>query len=168
MDNGCSNRSGTRLGPRAIRNESILIRYAHTTGALPFESLKVADIGDIPIVPYNIKRTVDIITDYFLKIMDANCIPLTMGGDHTLSYPILRAIKKKHGSVGLIQIDAHTDLQDTMMGEKIAHGTPFRRAIEEELVDPKHMVQIGLRSSMYPNDFSEQLEWAQKQVINLL
>ncbi len=163
MDNGCSNRSGTRLGPRAIRNESVLIRYSNKTGALPFESLQVADIGDVPIVPYNMQRTIDIITEYFLKIMDANCIPLAMGGDHTMTYPILRAIKKKHGAVGLIQIDAHADLGDSMMGEKVAHGTPFMRAIEEELVDPRCMFQIGLRGSGYPEEI-ELCKWAQKQV----
>ncbi len=163
MDNGCSNRSGTRLGPRAIRNESVLIRYSNKTGALPFESLQVADIGDVPIVPYNMQRTIDIITEYFLKIMDANCIPLAMGGDHTMTYPILRAIKKKHGAVGLIQIDAHADLGDSMMGEKVAHGTPFMRAIEEELVDPRCMFQIGLRGSEDPDD-AQDYQYAQEKV----
>ena len=164
MDNGCSNRSGTRHGPRAIRNESCMIRHTNMTGAIPFDSLQVADIGDVPIVPYNMQRTVDIITKYFMGVMDANCIPLTMGGDHTLTYPILRAIKKKHGAVGLIQIDAHTDLADNMMGEKVAHGTPFRRAIEEELVNPRHIVQIGLRGSIYNDDFENIFHWAKEKV----
>lgn len=165
MDNGCSYRSGTRHGPRAIRYESSLIRHTNITGATPFESLQVADIGDVPIVPYNMQRTVDNITQYFMGIMDANCTPLTMGGDHTLTYPILRAIKKKHGAVGLIQVDAHSDLADTMSGEKVAHGTPFRRAIEEGLVNPKHMVQIGLRSSVYLGDFKNIFQWAEDKVI---
>jgi guanidinobutyrase len=164
MDIGCSNRSGTRHGPRAIRHESVMIRHIGDLGACPFESLQVADVGDVPVIPYNIQRTIDVITDYFLKIMEANCVPLSMGGDHTMSYPILRAIKKKHGAVGLIQIDAHQDLQDTMLGEKVAHGTPFRRALEEDLVDPKHFVQIGLRSSLNRSDIEEQIVWAQKQV----
>lgn len=164
MDIGCSNRSGTRHGPRAIRQESVLIRHMNITGACPFESLQVADIGDVPVVPYNMQRTIDTITDYFLKIMDANCIPLAMGGDHTMTYPILRAIAKKHGAVGLIQVDAHTDLQDTMLGEKVAHGTPFRRALEEQLINPKYMVQIGLRGSMYSGDIEEQHRLPQQQV----
>lgn len=164
MDVGCSNRSGTRHGPRAIRQESVLIRHTNITGACPFESLQVADIGDVPVIPYNMQRTIDIITDHFLKIMDANCIPLAMGGDHTMTYPILRATKKKHGAVGLIQVDAHSDLQDSMLGEKVAHGTPFRRALDEGLVDPQFMVQIGLRSSMYEGDMEEQHRLPQEQV----
>lgn len=163
MDIGCSNRSGTRHGPRAIRHESAVVRHISDNGACPFESLQVADIGDVPVIPYNMQRTIDCITDDFLRIVEANCVPLAMGGDHTMSYPILRAIKKRHGTVGLIQIDAHQDLQDEMLGEKVAHGTPFRRALEEDLVDPKHFVQIGLRGSMYESDMDEQIEWAKKQ-----
>ena len=165
MDSGCSNRSGTRLGPRAIRNESCTIHHTNMTGATPFETLQVADIGDVPIVPYNMERTVDIITQYFKEVMDANCIPLTMGGDHTLTYPILRAIKRKHGAVGLVQIDAHNDLAENMMGEKVAHGTPFRRAIEEGLVDPRHMVQVGLRGTMYEDDIKAIYHWAKEKVL---
>ena len=165
MDLGCSYRSGTRHGPRAIRNESAIIRYKNSTGAIPFESLQVADIGDVPIIQYNMQKTVKIITDYFHKIMEANCIPLAMGGDHTVSYPILRAIKEKHGTVGLIQVDAHTDLWDTLTGEKVTHGTTFKRAIEEGLVDPQHMFQIGLRGTGYFSDV-EQFKWAQKQVLH--
>lgn len=165
MDTGCSNRSGTRHGPRAIRHESSLIRNVGATGACPFQSMQVADIGDVPVIPYNMQRSIDAITDYFLKIMTAGCVPLAMGGDHTMTYPILRAIKQRHGVVGLIQIDAHHDLQDEMLGEKVAHGTPFRRAIEEELIDPRHMVQIGLRGSMYETDLDEQIGWAETQVL---
>lgn len=168
MDLGCSNRSGTRHGPRAIRHESASVRHISDVGAHPFESLQVADIGDVPVIPYNMQRTIDCITDYFLRIVEANCVPLAMGGDHTMSYPILRAIKRKHGTVGLIQIDAHQDLQDEMLGEKVAHGTPFRRALEENLVDPKYFVQIGLRGSMYESDMDEQIQWAQKQVLSTI
>lgn len=164
MDIGCSNRSGTRHGPRAIRYESAMIRHISDIGASPFESLQVADIGDVPVIPYNMQRTLDAITDYFTRIMEADCVPLAMGGDHTMSYPILRAIKKKHGTVGLIQIDAHQDLQDKMLGEKVAHGTPFRRALEEDLVDPKHFVQIGLRGSMNRSDIEEQILEPQRKV----
>ncbi len=136
-------------GPRHIRYESVLIRALSMSGAMPFDSLQVADIGDVPIVPYNIQRSCDIITDYYNNVLKANCTPLTMGGDHTLTYPILRAIKEKYGAVGLVHIDAHHDLQDDMMGEPIAHGTPFKRALDEELIDPTKMFQIGLRGSMY-------------------
>ena len=119
------------------------------SGAMPYESLQVADIGDVPIVPYNIRRSCDIITEYYRNIVKVGCTPLTMGGDHTLTYPILRAMKEKYGTVGLIQVDAHHDLQDNMMGEPIAHGTPFRRALDEGLIDPTKMFQIGLRGSLF-------------------
>ncbi len=119
------------------------------SGAMPYESLQVADIGDVPIVPYNIRRSCDIITEYYRNIVKAGCTPLTMGGDHTLSYPILRAIKEKYGAVGLIQVDSHLDLDREMMGEPIAHGTPFRRALDEGLIDPTKMFQIGLRGSLF-------------------
>lgn len=166
MDHGASNRSGTRLGPRAIRNESVMIRQTHMSGADPFDSMQVADIGDVPIVPYNLPRSIDIITDYYRKVLKAGTIPLTLGGDHTLTWPILRAIRERHGRpVGLIHVDAHTDLHKEMNGEAIAHGTPFRRALEEELVDPKFMVQIGLRGSIYgPHEIKEEHEWAQEKV----
>lgn len=166
MDHGTSNRSGTRLGPRAIRNESVMIRSVHTNGACPFDSLQVADIGDVPIVPYNLPRSTDIITDFYRNILKAGPVPLTLGGDHTLTWPILRAIREHHGRpVGLVHIDAHTDLQGEMMGETIAHGTPFHRALKEELVDPKFMVQIGLRGSIYGVDsIKEEYEWALEKV----
>ncbi len=164
MDHGCSNRSGTRLGPRSVRQESCMIRHSNMTGASPFESIQVADIGDVPIVPYSLPRTIDIITGYFNRIMAANCTPLAIGGDHTMTYPILRAIKEKHGPVALVQVDAHHDLSDSMMGVKVAHGTPFRRAIEEELVDSKKVIQIGLRGSMYSDECEEIYDWSKEKV----
>ena len=166
MDHGTSNRSGTRLGPRSIRNESVMIRNAHINGACPFESIQVADIGDVPIIPYNLPRSTDIITDFYRKLLKAGPIPLTLGGDHTLSWPILRAIRDYHGRpVGLVHIDAHTDLHDEMNGEKIAHGTPFRRALEGDCIDPKFMVQIGIRGSIYGRDcIKNEYAWAQEKV----
>ena len=165
MDHGCSNRSGTRVGPKAIRYESHLLRPINITGASPFESLNVADIGDVPINTYSIPKTLEIITKYYRRILTASCIPLTLGGDHTLTLPILRALKEKYGPVGFIQVDAHADLGDTMFGEKIAHGTVFRRALEEDLISPKHMVQIGLRGGLYsPDDVRDTYEWARNLV----
>ena len=165
MDHGCSNRSGTRAGPRAIRQESSQIRPIHLGGAAPFSTFNVADIGDVPVNPFSIEKTMDIITQDYHTILEAKCIPLTLGGDHTLTLGILRAMKEKYGTVGLIQIDAHHDLGVTMLGEKIAHGTPFRRALEEDLISPKHFVQIGLRGSTYlEQDFQDVFEWAQKLV----
>lgn len=153
LDIGTSNRSGTRYGPREIRKESALIRpYLMATGAAPFDSLTVADVGDVAINPFNLHASVDIITEAFDRILAHGCRPLTLGGDHTIVYPILRAIRKKHGPVGLIHVDAHADINDRMHGETIAHGTPIRRSVEEDLIDPKRSVQIGLRGSGYTAD----------------
>ena len=161
MDIGASNRSGTRHGPRQIRAESCMLRpYNMATRAGPFDSLQVADIGDVAINTFDLKKTVKLIEKAFDKILRCDCIPLTLGGDHTLTLPILRAIKKKHGPVALIHVDAHADINDEMFGEKIAHGTPFRRAVEEGLLQCDKVFQIGLRGSGYsPEDF----DWPRKQ-----
>ncbi|WP_295040565.1 arginase family protein, partial [Salinicola sp.] len=132
MDIGTSNRPGTRFGPRQIRDESRMLRpFNMATRAAPFESLQVADIGDVPINTFDLKKSVDIIERYYDELLTHDVIPLTLGGDHTLALPILRAMAKKHGPVGLIHVDAHADINEHMFGEAIAHGTPFRRAVEE-------------------------------------
>lgn len=150
LDIGTSQRSGTRYGPRYIRSESAMIRpYNMATGAAPFDSLSVADIGDVPINTFSLLKSVQIIEDYYRQLNDFSLVPLTLGGDHTISLPILRALSKKYGPVGLIHIDAHTDTNDEMFGEKIAHGTTFRRAVEEGLLDLNRVVQIGQRAQGY-------------------
>lgn len=166
LDVGTSQRAGTRYGPRQIRAESVMIRpYNMATGAAPFDSLSVADIGDVPINTYSLLKSVDIIEDYYTRLNDHRLIPLTLGGDHTLTLPILRALAKKHGPVGLIHVDAHTDTNDEMFGEKIAHGTTFRRAVEEGLLDCNRVVQIGQRAQGYSaNDF----KWGENQGFRLL
>ena len=155
MDIGTSNRSGTRLGPRQIRDESRMIRPCNmATRAAPFDSLQVADIGDVPINTFDLKKSVDIIADAYRAILSHGTIPLTLGGDHTLTWPILRAMRDRHGPVALIHVDAHSDTNDTMFGETAAHGCPFRRAHEEGLLLDDKVVQIGLRGSGYsPQDF---------------
>lgn len=161
MDIGTSNRSGTRFGPRQIRAESALIRpYNMATRAAPFDSLQVADIGDVATNPYDLKQSVAIIEAAFDEIIKDRCRPLTLGGDHTLTLPILRAMAKRHGPIGMIHVDAHADINDTMFGEKIAHGTPFRRAVEEGLLDCRRVVQIGLRGTGYAAD---DFDWPRSQ-----
>jgi guanidinobutyrase len=161
MDHGASYRTGTRLGPRQIRSESVMLRpYNMATRAAPFDSFQVADIGDVPVNTFDLKKTMPIITSFFDDILNEGCIPLAMGGDHTLTFPILRAMAKKHGPVGLIHVDAHADINDEMFGEKIAHGTPFRRATEEGLLDPKRVIQIGLRGTGYAAD---DFDWSRNQ-----
>ena len=153
FDIGTSNRSGARFGPRQIRTESCLIRpYNMATRAAPFDSLQVADLGDVAINTFNLEKSVAIIESAYDDILDAACKPLTLGGDHTISLPILRAFQRRHGPLGVVHVDAHADINDHMFGERIAHGTPFRRAIEEGLIDPSRMVQIGLRASGYEAD----------------
>ncbi|XP_003382599.1 PREDICTED: uncharacterized protein LOC100633875 [Amphimedon queenslandica] len=161
MDNGTSLRSGTRHGPRAVRNESSIIGpYSRITGAAPFESLQVGDIGDVPVNPYNLHKTVDNICELYKRVLRAGCTPLGIGGDHTLSLGVLRALREVKGQpLAMIHVDAHADVSDTMFGEKICHGTSFRRAVEEGLIDPKKAFQIGLRGGGYgPDDYDWPLE----------
>ena len=155
MDIGTSNRSGTRHGPRQIRAESCMLRpYNMATGAAPFDSLQVADIGDVAVNTFDLKKSVKIIEKAYDRILAQDCVPLTLGGDHTLTLPILRAMHRKHGPVALLHIDAHADINEHMFGEKIAHGTPFRRAVEEGLLAQDKVFQIGLRGTGYePADF---------------
>ncbi len=166
FDVGTSNRAGARFGPRQIRTESCLIRpYNMATRAAPFDSLQVADLGDIAINTFNLQKSVAIIEQAYDEILAAKCKPLTLGGDHTISLPILRALHKKHGPVGIVHIDAHADINDHMFGERIAHGTPFRRAIEEGLIEPARMVQIGLRASGYEAD---DFDWPRSQGVRVV
>jgi guanidinobutyrase len=161
LDIGTSLRAGARFGPRDIRQNSVLIRPYHmATRARPFDSLRVADIGDVAINTFNLEKSVTIIERAYDEILGHGCVPLTMGGDHTIVLPILRALHRKHGPVGLVHVDAHADVNDEMFGERIAHGTPFRRAVEEGLLDCARAVQIGLRATGYgPDDF----DWPRQQ-----
>ena len=161
LDIGTSHRPGTRFGPRQIRAESSLIRpYNMATGAAPFDALQVADLGDVAINTYNLQKSVEIIERHYQPVVDTGCIPLTLGGDHTIVLPILRAIARKHGPVALVHVDAHADVNDDMFGERIAHGTPFRRAVEEGLLQTNKVWQIGLRGSGYGMD---DFDWPRQQ-----
>lgn len=161
LDIGTSNRSGTRFGPKQIRAESVLMRpYSMWTRAAPFDSLRVGDPGDVPINTFDLKDSVRRVTAFYETVLQHDVVPLTLGGDHTPTLPALRAIAARHGPVGLIHVDAHTDVNDHMFGEKIAHGTPFRRALEEGLIDPRRTWQIGLRGTGYT---AEDFDWARDQ-----
>lgn len=155
LDIGTSNRPGTRLGPRQIRDESRMLRpYNMATRAAPFDQMQVADIGDVPINTFDLKKSVDIIAQHYQGIFKCGTVPLTLGGDHTLTWPILRAVKERHGPVALIHVDAHADINDHMFGEKVAHGCPFRRAWEDGCLQNDKVFQIGLRGTGYAaNDF---------------
>ena len=166
LDTGTSNRAGARFGPRAIRAESCLLRpYNMATRAAPYDSMQVADIGDVAINTFNLRKSMDIVTEAYDEILAHGSVPLTMGGDHTIVLPILRAMKKRYGALGVIHVDAHADVNDTMFGEKISHGTPFRRAIEERLIDGNRVVQIGLRGTGYT---AEDFDWSRSQGIRVV
>lgn len=161
LDIGTSHRPGARFGPRQIRAESCLLRpYNMATGAAPFDTLQVADLGDVPINTYSLEKSLPIITGFYEQVLASNCIPLTLGGDHTIALPILRALAAKHGPVALVHVDAHADVNEDMFGERIAHGTPFRRAVEEGLLACDKVFQIGLRGTGYACD---DFDWPRQQ-----
>lgn len=166
LDIGTSHRPGARFGPRQIRAESSLIRpYNMATGAAPFDALQVADLGDVPVNTYSLEKSVDLITGFYREVLGHGCVPLTLGGDHTIALPILRAVAERHGPVALIHVDAHADVNDAMFGERIAHGTPFRRAVEEGLLQTHKVWQIGLRGSGYAAD---DFDWPRRQGFTII
>ncbi len=166
LDIGTSNRNGTRYGPRQIRAESVLVRpYNMATGAAPFDSFQVADLGDVALNPFNLKASIDIIENHYKELLQHPITPMSLGGDHTIALPILRVVAGKHGPVALIHVDAHADVNDTMFGEEVTHGTIFRRVIEEGLVIPKKMFQIGLRATGYAAD---DFDWARGKGVTVI
>ena len=148
FDGGVENRPGQRHGPREIRNMSSLMRSVHhVTRVNPYKLCRVADMGDVPITnTFHIEASHANITEFYRKVHAAGAVPLSAGGDHSISLPILRAIAADR-PVGMVHIDAHTDTCDEELGSKFSHGTPFRRAVEEGLLDPKRTVQIGIRGA---------------------
>ena len=155
-DGGTTNRPGPRHGPRQVRDMSSLIKRVHAvTKISPYEICRVADLGDAPVNPIDLDRSLEDIRKFFGKIVEARAVPLAVGGDHLSSLPILRALAAG-GPVGMIHFDAHSDTVDSYFGGlKYTHGTPFRRAVEEGLLDPKRVVQIGIRGSTYSADERE-------------
>lgn len=152
FDMGVNFRSGARQGPAAVREASRIIRQVHpTTGVAPFRLCNVADVGDSPVNALDPAKSIDMIEEFFAAIHAVGAAPVAIGGDHTIPLPILRAIAKKQ-PVGCVHFDAHADTLDTLLGTKINHATAFRRAVEENLIDPKRMIQIGLRGSRFSDD----------------
>lgn len=158
FDGGVTNRTGTRHGPRSLRDQSSLLRRIHgETGIAPFSAARVYDLGDAWIEsPFTLEKSHDEIEQFYSQIAEAGVIPLSAGGDHSITLPILRAIAKKE-PVALIHIDAHCDTGDDYLGSRFHHGAPFSRAVEENLIDPQRTIQIGIRGTIgAPNqwDFS--------------
>ncbi len=136
LDCGTSNRAGARFGPRQIRAESVLVRpYGMATGAAPFDSFQIADVGDVALNTYNLAASIKLIEAHYDNFIAADVKPLSIGGDHTITLPILRALAKHHGPLAVVHVDAHADMNDSMFGERETHGTVFRRAIEEGLIN---------------------------------
>jgi guanidinopropionase len=149
FDGGVTNRTGARHGPRAVREQTTLVRrYNQATGVGPFDLLKVADLGDAWLEqPYELAGALDEIHAFFSNVHAAGTVPLSVGGDHSVTLPILRALTKE-GPIGMVHIDAHCDTGDDYLGSRFHHGAPFRRAVEEGLLDPKRVIQIGIRGSL--------------------
>ncbi len=152
-DSGTTNRPGPRHGPRQLRDMSTMIRAQNgATGVRPFELVNCADLGDVAPNPADILDSMERITAFYDRVIAGGILPLTGGGDHLCSLPILRSVAKA-GPVGMVHFDSHTDLfKDYFGGTQYTHGTPFRRAIEEGLLDPKRVVQIGIRGTAYDSE----------------
>ncbi len=152
-DAGTTNRPGPRHGPRQIRDMSTMIRAQNdATGVRPFETANCADLGDVGPNPADLEDSLERITAFYEKIRSHEIKPLTAGGDHLCSLPILRGLAK-FGPLGMIHFDSHTDLFHSYFGGRLyTHGTPFRRAVEEGLLDPTRVIQIGIRGTAYDNE----------------
>lgn len=149
FDGGVTNRPGSRHGPREVRNQSTLVRMKNqATAVAPHELCRVADIGDAWVPsPFELTASHKAIQDTFDRVVEKGILPLAVGGDHSVTLPIFRALAKD-GPIGMIHIDAHCDTGDDYMGSKFHHGAPFSRAVEEGLLDPKRTIQIGIRGSV--------------------
>ncbi|HKV30423.1 MAG TPA: agmatinase [Candidatus Dormibacteraeota bacterium] len=153
FDTGVSYRIGGRFGPAAIREASRLLRPYHVEHEIEiFDHLSVVDTGDLAVIPGNIQASYQVMLDGLRPILDAGVVPLAIGGDHSITLGELRAIAKRHGPVGLIDFDSHTDTWDNYWGEGYTHGTWCKRAIEEGLVDTRRAVQLGIRGSLYGSE----------------
>lgn len=152
-DSGTTNRAGPRHGPRQLRDMSTMIRAQNgSTGVRPFEVANCADLGDVAPNPADLMATMSRVTSFYEEVKVAGIRPLTAGGDHLTSLPVLRALAK-NAPVSMIHFDSHTDLFDSYFGgTKYTHGTPFRRAVEEGLLDPRKVVQIGIRGTTYDSE----------------
>lgn len=157
FDSGQSFRTGARFGPEAIRDFSILLRpYNPEQDINIFDYISGIDYGDIPIIPGYISETYKKIEEELTPVIEKGIIPISLGGDHSITLGELRAIVKKHGPVALLQFDAHSDTWDSYFDQKYNHGTVFRRAIEEGLIDVSRSLQIGMRGGLYgPEDLQD-------------
>jgi len=150
FDTATSFRTGPRFGPEAIRSASALLRpYNPALGVDVVEALSIVDYGDVPVSPGDTERTYGQVEEALAPLVEAGVFPLALGGDHSVTLPELRVLARRHGPLALVQLDAHGDTWDEYFGQRFFHGTTFRRAHEEGLIEPKASVQAGLRGSIY-------------------
>lgn len=165
-DGGTTNRPGARHGPRQVRDASTMVRNINrASGINPFELCNCADLGDAPVNPVDLLDSLGRIEAFYSDICGAGIAPLSVGGDHLVTLPILRALARS-GPVGMVHFDAHTDTWDRYFGNnRYTHGTPFRRAIEEGLLDPARTIQIGIRGALYRDSEND---WGERQGIRVI
>lgn len=165
-DGGTTNRPGPRHGPRQLRDASTMVRLINqATGSRPFHAARCADLGDTPVNPADVQDSLKRITTFYERVAGHGILPMSAGGDHLISLPILRALAKRR-PVGMIHFDSHTDFYDSYFGGfRYTHGTPFRRAVEEGLLDPTKVVQIGIRGTSYDG---EDVEFARAAGVRLV
>jgi agmatinase len=166
FDGGTTYRPGPRFGPRHVRAQSVLIRpWNPVLHVNPFAKYRIADYGDLSVNPLSIEDTFRRVEEQMKPLHDAGTRCISVGGDHSLSLPLLRAITRRHGPVAVIQFDAHNDLWDEYFGSRYSHGTPFRRAIEENLILDGAFLQVGLRGQVYDeHDF----DFAKKHKVKMI
>ena len=167
MDFSTYQRAGSRYGPLQARQFTQTMRAGHAiTRIMPYSLARIADVGDAPVNLLDYEGTIAGIEAFFREIAACGAIPLTIGGEHTITLPILRAIAKPpRGPVGVIHFDAHPDTIDNIDGHKINVATVFRRSVEEKLTDPKRHVMIGIRGTMYE---TEAFDWARNQGMTII
>jgi agmatinase len=154
FDTATSFRTGARFGPEAIRSASALLRpYNPALGVDVVETLSIVDYGDVPVSPGDTERTYGQVEAALAPLVEAGIFPLALGGDHSVTLAELRVLARRHGPLSLVQLDAHGDTWEEYFGQRFFHGTTFKRALEERLIDPAASVQAGLRGSLYgPED----------------
>jgi agmatinase len=166
FDGGTTYRPGTRFAPRHVRQQSAIIRpWNPVLNVNPFAKHRIADYGDFSVNPLSIEDTFERVERQMEPLLHAGTRCVSVGGDHSLSLPILRSVAKKHGAVSLIQFDAHNDLWDSYFGSRYSHGTSFRRAIEEGLIREGGFLQVGLRGQVYGQD---DFDFAHKHKVKMI
>jgi agmatinase len=150
FDSGVSYRPGARFGPAHVRESSRLLRpFNPAVEVLPFAAQQVVDAGDIACNPFDIPEAITAVERGARELVDAGARLLTIGGDHTIALPLLRVMAAEHGPISVVHFDAHLDTWDTCFGAPMTHGTPFRRAAEEGLIDPEGSIHVGIRGPLY-------------------